>query len=69
MKVMGKTVGESILVNLTILQNQGKVLNAKHHEVARDTESHLRQHRVDIGVPEDKPTPERLTDVYPEDAA
>ena len=61
MKVMCHTVEKPKLVDLAIFQNQGKVLNAQDHKVARDTEGHLCEHGVNVRVPENKPASERLT--------
>jgi hypothetical protein len=66
MKVMCHAVEEPELVDLAILQDQGQVLNAQDHEVARDTEGHLCEHGMNVCMPEDEPASEGLPDVNTE---
>jgi hypothetical protein len=52
------------LRQLPVLEDIGDELDAQHHEIGCDAEGHLNQHGMDIGMPEDKPPPERLADIY-----
>jgi hypothetical protein len=63
MQVMCKRVGEGKLVELAVFQDQRAILDAQNHKIACDTESHFSEHRMDIGMPEDKPAPKGLSDV------
>ena len=55
------------LIELTIHKNKGKILNGKNTEVTGETEGHFGQHRMNICMPEDKPSPQGLPDIKPED--
>jgi hypothetical protein len=68
MKTMRKKVEDRNPVDLTILQNQGEILDQQHCEIARDTKGDLSQHGMDVCVPEDMPAPQGLTNIYCQDA-
>ncbi len=61
--VVGQVVEEGHLVDLAVFQNQRNVLDGQHDEIARETEGHFGQHRMHVGMPENKPAAQRLTDV------
>jgi hypothetical protein len=63
MHVVAEVVKKRHFVDLAVLQDQGDVLYGQYRKVARQAESHLGEHGVDIGVPENKPAAQRLPDV------
>ena len=62
-KVVAQIVKERHLIHLPVFQDQGKVLDAENPEIAGEAEGHFREHGMDIGMPEDKPAPQRLPDI------
>jgi hypothetical protein len=51
------------LVELPVFQDIGNELNGQHRKIAGQTERHLREHGMHVGMPENKPSPQRLADI------
>jgi hypothetical protein len=63
MHIMAENAKIAYFVQFPVLQDEGDVLNGQDTEIGRDTEGDLRQHGMDIGMPEDEPTPYGLTNI------
>jgi hypothetical protein len=61
--VVAQVVEKGHFIDLTIFQNHGNVLNGQNTQVGRQAESHFGEHRVNIGMPEYKPSPQGLPDI------
>ena len=61
--VVTQVVEKGHLVNLSIFQYQWKILYRQNAEVSGKAEGHLGEHGVNIGMPEYKPSPQRLSDI------
>jgi hypothetical protein len=55
-------------VQLSILKDYGNKLDTQNHKVDCDTEGHLYQHGMNIGMPENEPPANGLTNVNPKHA-
>jgi len=62
-ETMAEYVKPPDFVQLSIPKDKGDELDAQYHKVTYDTEGHLHQHGMDIGMPEDEPSSNGLANI------
>ena len=66
MHVMAQVMKKRYFIEFAVFQRQGNIFNDQHTQVSRKTEGHFGEHRMNIGMPEDKPVPQGLADIEAE---
>ena len=52
--------------DLPVFKDKRDELDGQDHQITGNAEGHLHQHGVNVGMPKNKPTPHRLTDIDPQ---
>ncbi len=67
MHVVTQVMKKRYLVEFAVFQHHGNIFNGQHDEIGGQTEGHFGQHGMNIGMPEDKPSPQGLADIKTQD--
>jgi hypothetical protein len=67
MHIRGEMMKESNFVGLSVFKNIGNKFYGQYRKITGQTKSHFRQHGMDIGMPENEPAAQGLTDINGKD--
>jgi hypothetical protein len=63
MKILTEKPKFPYFFQFSVFKNDGNKFNGQNHQIAGNAKGHLHQHGVNVGVPENEPSANGLTDI------